>query len=79
MKIISNLLINIVFYLSSALFCTDCLKGICSYCKVYGDEKHPDLQLLSDIFKNCKSREKEKGNFDSIIRKLNIKTKQTII
>ena len=55
-------------------FCTDCFKGICSYCKVYGDEKHPDLQLLSDIFKNCKSREKEKGNFDSIIRKLNVKT-----
>ena len=56
-------------------FCTDCFKGICSYCKVYGDEKHPDLQLLTEVFKNCKAREKEKSNFDAIIKNINTDTK----
>ena len=36
-------------------FCTDCLKGICSYCKVYGNEKHPELQIITDLFNKCKS------------------------
>ena len=41
-------------------FCTDCLKGICSYCKVYGNEKHPDLQIISDLFNKSKLKLKDK-------------------
>ena len=54
-------------------FCTDCLKGICSYCKVYGNEKHPELQIITDLFNKCKSKEKEKNYFDKIIQQLNYK------
>ena len=47
-------------------FCTDCFKGICSYCKVYGNEKHPDLQLIVDLFNKskCKLKDKEYSNKD---------------
>ena len=54
-------------------FCTDCLKGICSYCKVYGNEKHPNLQLITDLFKEAKYKEKYKNIFDKIITQLNIR------
>ena len=52
--------------------CTDCLKGICSYCKVYGNEKHPELQLITDLFKEAKYKEKDK-NISDKIGKLNTK------
>jgi hypothetical protein len=52
-------------------FCTDCLKGICSYCKVYGSEKHPELHLLTDIFNKSKKRDDEKNKCDSKIKKMN--------
>ena len=54
-------------------FCTDCLKGICSYCKVYGNEKHPELQIITDLFNKSKSKEKEKNYFDKLIQQLNNK------
>ena len=41
-------------------FCTDCLKGICSYCKVYGNEKHPDLHLITELFNKSKLKLKDK-------------------
>jgi hypothetical protein len=50
-------------------FCRDCLKGICSYCKVYGNEKHSDLRILTDLFSKSKSKE----NFNSTIQTLNRK------
>lgn len=40
-------------------FCIDCLKGICSFCKVYGNQKHPDLHLITDLFNKCKVKNKE--------------------
>lgn len=52
-------------------FCTDCLKGICSYCKVYGSEKHPKLELLTDLFNKLKKRDGDKNNFDNRIKKMN--------
>ena len=52
-------------------FCTDCLKGICSYCKVYGNEKHPQLHIITDLFN--KSKSKEKNIFDKTIQQLNYK------
>ena len=56
-------------------FCTDCLKGICSYCKVYGNEKHPNLEIITDVFNRSKSKEKEKdkNQFDKSILLLNNK------
>ena len=54
-------------------FCTDCLKGICSYCKVYGNEKHPESQIITDLFNKSKSKEKEKNYFDKLIQQLNNK------
>ena len=54
-------------------FCTDCLKGICSYCKVYGNEKHPELQIITDLFNKSKLKEKEKNVHDKIIGQLNSK------
>ena len=54
-------------------FCTDCLKGICSYCKVYGNEKHPQLHIITDLFNKSKSKEKEKNFFDKTIQQLNYK------
>ncbi len=64
-------------------FCTDCYKGICSYCKVYGNEKHPDLQILTDLFYKSKLKLKEKdanneykiiyGIYNDIIKDLNKK------
>ena len=54
-------------------FCTDCLKGICSYCKVYGNEKHPELQIITDLFYKSKLKEKEKNIYDKIIGQLNNK------
>ena len=41
-------------------FCTDCLKGICSYCKVYGNEKHLDLQIITDLFNKSRLKSKDK-------------------
>ena len=54
-------------------FCTDCLKGICSYCKVYGNEKHPQLHIITDLFNKSKAKEKEKNFFDKTIQQLNYK------
>ena len=54
-------------------FCTECYKGICSYCKVYGNEKHPDLQIITDLFSKSKLKEKEKNVHDKVIGQLNSK------
>jgi hypothetical protein len=31
-------------------FCRDCNRGICSYCRFNGNEKHPNLQLITNLF-----------------------------
>ena len=65
-------------------FCTECYKGICSYCKVYGNEKHPDLHIITDLFNKSRLKLKDKdyinkeyinisNTYNDIIKDLNKK------
>lgn len=45
-------------------FCQDCNKGICSYCSIYGNEKHEKLEVLSTLFMNSQPEMDKKEFFD---------------
>ena len=52
-------------------FCQDCNKGICSFCRFYGNEKHPKLDIISNLFGNCRPIEKENKTFLEINTQFN--------
>ena len=65
-------------------FCQDCNKGICSFCRYYGNEKHPKLEIISNLFGNSKPIEKENKvysdinfQFNKITNDLNSKISET--
>lgn len=35
-------------------FCLECNKGICSFCRFYGSEKHKNIKVITTLFKACK-------------------------
>ena len=47
-------------------FCKDCNKGICSYCSIYGNEKHKKLDVISTLFAGTQPNEADKKEFYEI-------------
>ena len=47
-------------------FCQDCNKGICSFCRFYGNEKHPKLDIITNLFASSRPIEKENKDFYEI-------------
>lgn len=47
-------------------FCKDCNKGICSYCSIYGNEKHKKLEVISTLFAGTQPNEADKKEFYEI-------------
>lgn len=43
-------------------FCKTCNRGICSYCRFYGTEKHGSLEVISTLFAASRPIELEKEN-----------------
>ena len=58
-------------------FCCDCLKGICSYCRVYGNEKHKELTIIGDLFSKSKLKDNsENKEYKKITDNINNQTKK---
>jgi len=60
---------------SVEFFCKGCNKGICSYCRFNGNEKHNNLELIQTLFSSCSLNEKN-STFKEIREEFNSKTKE---
>ena len=60
---------------SVEFFCKGCNKGICSYCRFNGNEKHKNLELIQTLFSSCSLNEKN-STFKEIREEFNSKTKE---
>ena len=47
-------------------FCQQCNKGICSFCRFYGNKKHQQLEIIQNLFGNSRPFEKENKSFAEI-------------
>ena len=57
-------------------FCQDCNKGICSFCRFYGNEKHPKLDIITNLFGTSRPIEKENKTFLEINTQFNKSTNE---
>ena len=55
-------------------FCKDCNKGICSFCRFNSNEKHPNLQIISNLFSACSLNDKN-NTYKEIRDEFNSQTK----
>ena len=55
-------------------FCKDCNKGICAYCRFNSNEKHKNLELITNLFSAC-SLDKN-NSFKEIKDEFNPKTRE---
>ena len=47
-------------------YCTECNRGICSYCRFYGNQKHSKLEIITKLFAECAPPSEKNSKYDKI-------------